>query len=82
MRGNDRLFGWWFVAAVGGVERSESLLPMNAKRDVNGIELFFGTSWGAIRVILTQNADGGFNVNGTNQTLPANSQITIYEAVI
>ena len=79
--------GFWWVAEVNGVEISESFVAMNVTStgvSISGpqIGLNFSSNVGSSHVVVRQFTNGTQAILSTGDTLPANSVIKVYLAVI
>ena len=81
MRLAPNQIGYWFVSEVGSVEVDEGLVTKSIVPDNRDTQLIFNDARNQI-VRVSQSDMGVWYINGNNDTLPANSVIKVYMAVI
>ena len=89
-RSSNAVFGHWVISKVDGIEFDEVLIPWGGgaaaeDRSTNEFSihgLAFGTNDHVDLVFTRYNANSGLTVQGDDDTLPDNSTIEVYLAVI
>ena len=81
MRPASNVIGWWFVLLVNGVEYSEILLPFQWMHNYR-MEMQYGAGRDDGIVLLSGNRGYWFPHTDSARTLPANTTIRIYQAVV